>query len=147
MLSSILASVNKDSNDLKCHVHTLSPIKVAASGKCKYFNMTLQTSGGCKTAVCFSPEKRPILEKRHGDKSPIKISKIRFNSSYGKESVLIDRTSKITPIANDVGFHPTEISPSSVTSLLSLSQVSTEQLVTVKAKVAKISGHKKYSTD
>ena len=124
----------------------MSPIKVSASGKCKYFNMTLQTSEGAKTAVCFSPEKRTILEKHEADKSPVKISNFKFSSNYSKENVVIDRASKITSVGNDVGFNYVEMTPPSVTSLLSLNQVSSEQLVTLKAKVAKISGSKKLTT-
>ena len=140
-----LAAVT-DSSDLKCYVHAVSPVKVSASGKCKYFNMTLQTSEGSRSAVCFSPEKCTTLEKHQADKSPVKISNFKFSSNYSKDNVVIDRSSKITPVGDDVGFLHVEMAPPSVTSLLSLNQVSSEQLVTLKAKVAKISGCKKITT-
>lgn len=88
LLSYILAEVNKDANDLKCYVHTLSPVKVAASGKCKYFNMTLQTSEGCKSAVCFSPDKRPTFEKHHGDKILLKSSNSGLVLAMAKKMLL-----------------------------------------------------------
>jgi hypothetical protein len=86
--------------------------------------MTLQTSEGAKTAVCFSPEKRTILEKHEADKSPVKISNFKFSSNYSKENVVIDRASKITSVGNDVGFNYVEMTPPSVTSLMSLNKVS-----------------------
>ena len=138
-----LATVT-DSSNIKCYVHTVSPIKISASGKYKYFNMTLQTSEGSKTAVCFSPEKRTTLEKHQADKSPVKISNIKFSSNYGKENV-VDQSSKISTI-DDVGFQYTQMAPPSVISLLALNQVSSEQLVTSKAKAAKVTGLKKTTT-
>jgi hypothetical protein len=86
------------------------------------------------------------LEKHQVDKSPVKISNFKFSSNYSKENVVIDRASKVTPIGDDVGFEHIEMTPPSVTSLLSLNQVSSEQLVTLKAKVMKISGSKKITT-
>ena len=100
-----------DSTDLKCYVHTVSPVKVSASGKCRYFNMTLQTSEGSRSAVCFSPEKRTSLEKHQADKSPIKMSNFKFSSNYSKDNVVIDRSSKITPVGDDVGFQHVEMAP------------------------------------
>ena len=107
--------------------------------------MTLQTSEGSKTAVCFSPEKRTTLEKHQADKSPVKISNIKFSSNYGKENVVVDQSSKISTI-DDVGFQYTQMAPPSVISLLALNQVSSEQLVTLKGKVAKVTGLKKITT-
>lgn len=51
-----------------------------------------------------SPEKQPTFEKHHSDRSPMKIFKLGISSSYDKESVVVDHVSKITSIANDVGF-------------------------------------------
>ncbi|XP_028404097.1 uncharacterized protein LOC114526773 [Dendronephthya gigantea] len=129
-----------------CYLHAVSPVKVSASGTCKYFNMTLQTSDGSMNAVCFSPEKRSVLQKFQTEKSPVKITTFRTSSKYGKEDVVIDKATKITPVEKNIGFEHRDLAPSFVTSLASLNQVSAEQLVTVKAKVAKVSGSKKISS-
>ena len=118
---------------------------MAASGKCKYFNATLQTSEGQKNAVCFSPEKRPAFARHEDEKSPVKITRIRLSSKFNND-VIIDQTSKITPVTENVGFQYVDTTPSLVNSLLSLNQISSDQLVTIKAKVIKVFGSKKIQT-
>ena len=136
----------KNANGLSCYLHAVSPVKVSASGNCKYFNMTLQMSDSSVNAVCFSPEKRSVLQKFQTEKSPVKITKFRTSSKYEKEDVVIDKGTKVTPVNESIGFEHIDLSPSSITSQASLNQVSAEQLVTVKAKVVKVSGSKKISS-
>ena len=92
------------------------------------------------------PRKTDKFGKEPSRQESIKISNFKFSSNYSKDNVVIDRSSKITPAGDDVGFQHVEMAPPSVTSLLSLNQVSSEQLVTLKAKVAKVSGSKKITT-
>ena len=105
-----LAAV-RDSSDLKCYAHAVSPVKVSASGKGKYSNMTLQTSEGFGGALCFSPKKRTTLEEHQADKSLVKMSNFKFSSNYSKDNVIINRSSKIKPVGDDVGFQHVEMVP------------------------------------
>ena len=101
--------------------------------------MILQTSHGSVNAVCFSPKKRSVLQKFQTEKSPVKIAKFRTSSKYGKEDVVIDKATKVTPVNENMGFQHIDLAPLPVTSLASLNQVLAEQLVTVKPEVAKLS--------
>ena len=74
------------------------------------------------------------------------MPKFRASSKYGKEDVVIDKATKVTPVNESIGFEHIDLTPSSVTSLASFSQVSAEQLVTVKAEVAKLSGSERISS-
>lgn len=97
------------SSELICYLHPVSPVKVSSFGKCKYFFATLQTSEGEKNAVCFSPEKRTVFVKHEAKRSPVKISRFRINSKYGKEDVIIEQLSKVIPVSEEVGFQCTEV--------------------------------------
>ena len=90
---------------------------------------------------CVSPQKRDQL-LQESKMRRVKISKIRLCSRYNND-VIIDKTSRITSITDDVGFEYVKTTPSSADTLVSLNQISSDQLVTIKAKVVKVFGLKK----
>lgn len=123
----------------------MSPVKV--SGNCKYFDCTLQTATSVTRAVCFSPEKRQAFEKHEKAKSPVKLARFRSSTKYGKEDLIIDRATMVTPISPEDAFEYKELELSPVVTISSLDQISAEQLVSLKAKVTKVDGTKVITTN
>lgn len=107
--------------------------------------MTLQTETEFQRAVCFSPEKRPMLHTLQQTKSPVKITKFRTSDNYSKD-IVIDKKTVISPIPKDDSFTYKETEQDSVVSIASLQEAAPEQLVSVKAKVINIQSSKVLAT-
>lgn len=103
--------------------------------------MTLQTATKSQRAVCFSPEKRPLLHTLQQTKSPVKITNFRTSDNYSKD-IVIDKKTVISPIPKDDSFTYKEANQESVLSIASLQEAASEQLVSVKAKVINIQSPK-----
>lgn len=108
--------------------------------------MTLQTTDSTTKAVCFSPEKRAVLQNYQNEKSPVKITKYRTSNKYGREDIVIEKTTIVNTINAENAPEYKELDLSPVPTITSLNQVSAEQLVTLKANVAKVNGSKIITT-
>ena len=94
----------------------------------------------------LSPEKQPRLEAIMTSKSPVKIKNFRRSIQYSKESYITDNDTVISEL-DEVGFPRCEqIDTSQVINISVLPKVALEQLVTVKAKVVKLSAIKQQKT-
>ena len=118
------------SGEIKCYIHALSSVR--SSGKTNYFSCQLQTeSSGVLRAVCFSPEKRPVLEKYEEKKSPIKLSKFRINEKEGSKDIIIQKHTSLIKAEESEEFKYEPVVHSGVTAISSLNQVATGQLVSL----------------
>lgn len=116
-------------------------------GKTSYFSCQLQTeSSGVIRAVCFSPEKRPIMEKYEEKKSPVKISKFRVNEKEGSKDVIINKYTKVIKAEATEEFPYVAVPYSAVMAISSVNNVATGQLITLRAKVAQLSSTKVINT-
>ena len=130
------------SDEMQCYVHSLSPVKKAASSDKQYFHCMLQTQNKSVRAVCFSPEKHGKFRSSELNKSPVKLQNLKPPPNNGQDLVL-NRFTKITPLARDeVAFkYSDELTPKSqVTDISSLTKIAKEQIVSVKAELAQVSG-------
>ena len=75
----------------------------------------------------------------------MKLSNLRISNKDGKESVITQNKTTIQPTPVSFAFED-QSTTSSMTTLASLQDVSSEQLVEVKAKVTKISAVKHQTT-
>lgn len=135
-----LNSFNMDKpHELTGYLHAVSPVK--KSSKSSYFEMLLQTgSDSTVRAICFATKKHDDLKARSSKKSPVKLS--NFQMDLKSNTVLMDNKVRID--ATKVSFAPKEIPQTN--NIASLSGVHFQQLITIKAKVTKISGTKKVTT-
>ena len=142
ILSSLEKTISKD--ELHSHVHTLSPVKKAASSGRQYFHCTLQIETKAVRAVCFSPEKHGKFQSSEKGKSPLKLESCKPPQSEG-EDLIVTRFTKVTPLARDeiaCEYSDELTQKTKIIDISSLSKIAKEQLVTVKAEVAQISGVK-----
>ena len=133
-----------DSEDIKCYIHAVSPVKDAKFSGRKYFNCTVQKKDGPVRAVCFSPNKHSEFTTLQKAKSPVKVS--NYTKSTGKD-IVFNQYTKITP-TDDIDFqHSAKLLASGVANTIaSLNEVAPEQLVSVKAEIAEVSGVKTVKT-
>ncbi|CAB4032888.1 Hypothetical predicted protein, partial [Paramuricea clavata] len=133
------------SDEIKCYIHGVSNVK--SSGKTNYFSCQLQTeSSGVVRAVCFSPEKRQVLEQYEEKKSPVKLSKFRINEKEGSKDVIINKYTNVIKAEETAEFKCTPLPNSCVLAISSVNQVATGQLVSLRAKVAQLSSVKVINT-
>ncbi len=103
-LNHLLLLINNDnfpiaeSEEMKCYIHGVSPVKdVQFSGR-KYFNCTVQKKDGPVRAVCFSPNKHSEFTTLQEAKSPVKV--LNYTKSKGKDIVFNQYTTLTTLISN-----------------------------------------------
>jgi hypothetical protein len=133
-----------EGKDILCYVHSVSPLK--QSNQTSYFTAQLQTSPQqVVRVVSFSPKKRSDFCKHQDAKSPVKISKFKLSSKKGSDDVVINNNTSIESIEG-LTFPHREISSSTESTISSLQKVSVEQLVSVHAKVVKLSAVKVLQT-
>ncbi|CAB3997651.1 Hypothetical predicted protein, partial [Paramuricea clavata] len=149
-LNHLLLLINNDnfpipeSEEIKCYIHGVSPVKdVQFSGR-EYFNCTVKKKDGPVRAVSFSPNKHLEFTRRQKAKSLVKVS--NYTKSKGKD-IVFNQYTKITPI-DDIDFqHSSKLLITGLANTIaSLNEVAPEQLISVKAEIAEVSGVKIVNT-
>ena len=133
----IINTCSFHSTELQCYIHAVSPTK--QSGPTKYFNCNLQTQTNVVKAVCFAIDKRDKHDAFAQQHSPVKIKKYNLSKKYGREDVVIDKTTVLTPSTTTAFAYKCL---DNITSISSLSQVAPEQLVAIKGHLSQLSGVK-----
>ena len=133
-----------DLEDIKCYIHAVSPVKDAKFSGRKYFNCTVQKKDGPVCAVCFSPNKHSEFTTLQKAKSPVKVS--NYTKLTGND-IVFNQYTKITP-TDDIDFqHSAKLLAGGVANTIaSLNEAAPEQLVSVKAEIAEVSGVKTVKT-
>ncbi|XP_028400886.1 uncharacterized protein LOC114523994 [Dendronephthya gigantea] len=141
---------NTPPETLLCYLHNISQVKTATESKRKYFNCVVQCDNRALRGVCFSPEKRSEMSAVATTKSPVKIKNFK-RARNDENNVTITKYTTITPVEQgevDFAFSE-ELSQSATGEPVSVSSVSnlvSEQLITIKGKVLKVSGQKVQAT-
>ena len=73
--------ISSDESTVTGYVHLISPVQTSHKNTgIKYFNMALQTSQNESVRlVCYSPEKRTILQQSQEKQLPVKITSARMS--------------------------------------------------------------------
>ena len=133
-----------ESEEMKCYIHGVSPVKDAQFSGRKYFNCTVQKKDGPVRAVCFSPNKHSEFTTLQKAKSPVKVS--HYTKSKGKD-IVFNQYTKITPVDNIEFQHSSKLLITGLANTIaSLNEVAPEQLISVKAEIAEVSGVKIVNT-
>ena len=122
--------------EMQCYIHSVSPIK--RSGPSKYFNCELQTYSNVVKAVCFAIEKKEHLDTLAQHQSPVKLKKYGISNKYGRQDIVINKYTTLTPCTASFPYK----SLNNITSIASLSQVTPDQLVSIKGQLLQLSGIK-----
>lgn len=119
----------------------MSPVK--QSDQCKYFRCELQTESGVSKAVCYAPERKTTFDMLRQQKSPVKIKKYSISNKFNTEDVQISRYTDVLPLTDDteMGFTYKEVD--TITTISSVADVTSGQLVSVKGKVLHLTSQKK----
>lgn len=88
--------------------------------------------------VCFSPEKKETLDALSKQRSPVKIKKFSINQRYGRNDVVINKFTTITPTTTTFEYQ----SQDDMITINSLRQVAPEQLVCIKGNIVQLSATK-----
>ena len=122
------------------YLHNVSPIRT--SNKTKYFDMQIQTGEDeVKRGVCFSPPRVQEFTKHSNSKSPVKITKFRFDK--GSTSVCMGPDVQVDKL-DKVDFER-KILPQTL-NLSLLNSVFDGQLITIKAKVINLTAVSKFTS-
>ena len=104
--------------------------------------MKLVTKDSARRAVCFVVKGKNEFEEIQNDKSPVKINDCTISNRFRSDDMLIDKLSKIEVLKN-VSFEPVHTDISGIVKIAELDNISKDEIVTVKGKLASISGVKK----
>ena len=146
----VLFIAQLEDTTINCYLHNISDLKNATGSK-KSINCIVQGSDKPVRAVCFSPEKRPELQAvATTTKSPVKLKNYKRANS-ADDDLTITKFTKIIPLdQKEITFpYLEELSATAVGNPVKISSVpnlASEQLISLKAKVLKISGVKFLST-
>lgn len=132
---------------MKCYVHAVSPVKNSKSSSRRYFNFVLQEKDNTVRGVCFSPNKHSELHTLQQTKSPVKVS--NYVKSQNSDDIIFNQSTKVTPLdSTNIDFlYSDKLTTTGMLKNISCcNDLASEQLVTLKAEVAQISGVKKIQT-
>ena len=104
--------------------------------------MQLVTKDSARGAVCFAVNRKNEFEEIQNDKSPVKINDCTISNRFRSDDMLIDKLSKIEVLKN-VSSEPVHTDISGIVKIAELDNISKDEIVTVKGKLASISGVKK----
>lgn len=121
---------------IECYIHCVSPMRI--SGTTTYFNYDIQTNADVRKGVCFATEKKEAIDTISKQHSPVKISKYTLSKKYGRDDVVINKKTIITPIPPTFAYKDIE----NITSISALAQVAPDQLVAIKGYLSQISNTK-----
>lgn len=120
------------------YIHDVSPTKLSAKGA-TYFSFSIQNKNQVSKAICFSPEKRKLVQSKAESCSPCKLTKYNRSDKQGDQNVVwINRNTRIDDAPDTiVDFPYTKIAvdvPTS-TSVADLGDVKVNQLITLTGQV------------
>lgn len=127
-----LFSFFAESNEISCYVHSVSSMK--KSGSTTYFNCSLQTESEEVNSVCFRSERKESLLALSKQKSSVQLTKFSISKKFGREDVIIDKCTIISPTA--VTFQHLDLDET--IQIKSLKQVRADQLVCIKVTVVEL---------
>ena len=78
--------------------------------------------------VCFALEKKETLDVMATQRSPVKIANFGISNKYGRDDIVINRKTTLTPTTADFQYQAQD----DVMSIASLTHVAPEQLVAIK---------------
>ena len=128
------------------YIHDVSPDQISKKGS-TYFSFYVQDKDRVTKAICFSPEKRKLVESKAESCSPCKVSKYRRNnatssatsSDNNEDSVLwINKNTRIDDAPDTVVDFPytsLDKQSSSLTAISDVQSVRLNELITVKGFV------------
>lgn len=125
--------------EIICHIHGLSQVKNASNSGKSTSTAHCNVFRGIHCAVCFSQQKHPEVTTFGKTKCAIQI--LNFTPS-ASDDIILNHQSKIIPNEQSAGFNYSEdLIPSRVVSSNSaLNNVTSEQLISIKAQVVNIAG-------
>lgn len=126
---------------LRGYIHNVSPVKKSA--RTPYFDMQIQTESDILRGVCFSAARQLEFQTLSEKKSPIKLSNVRRDPKPESTDILMNSNvsvEEIDPLNFDAKSQP------STTTIPSLSSVSNNQLLKLKATIVNISAPKRIKT-
>lgn len=94
--------------------------------------------------MCFSPEKHTELKTMQQTKSPVKIQNFTHSKNDENGDMMLNKYTKITPLdSTKITFpYSEDLSATGIAPISSIQNLAVEQLVSVKAQVARLSGVK-----
>ena len=135
-----------DSN-MKGYIHSVSPVKSAKSSNRKYFNFMVQEKDSVVRGVCFAPNKHTELHTLQQTKSPVSVS--NFAKASQGDDLIFKHFRKVTPLDStkvDFVYSDKLTTTSMVKSISACNDLANEQLISLKAQVAQVTGAKKIRT-
>ena len=84
--------------------------------------------------------KRNQFQNYQEQKSPLKITNFTVSKTFGSEDILIGKNTSVELIDKPDDFEPTILDSNSVLSIAQLNKISSNQIISVKATVKRISG-------
>ena len=109
------------------YIHNVSPLRNNST----YFDFQVQTKYKTARAVCFSPQKRKVLNSFSKTDTPVKLKNCRPETKYSPEDLVFNDDVKIEEFS-EVDFNKKEL-PTNFT-ISTPNSISGGQLVTIKRK-------------
>ena len=132
--------------ELKGYLHCVSPVINAKRSSSQFFDCQIQIGENKMIrGVCFSPPKRDKFQHLSTTGSPIKIR--RFNLNDTENEVLMFKEVELSQLNDFREFERMDIAPNQIQPIANLQKLALQQLVTIKAKVARIESVKKQKID
>ncbi|XP_066925271.1 uncharacterized protein [Clytia hemisphaerica] len=124
---------NQGNDEICGFVHNVSPLKRSSDGRRNYFECLIQEKNQTQRTLCFSPNKRRCLDDAMVSKTPVKIT----NCNVQRGQLFINNGTDIRSCPKEeVDFnHNKKLAANAILSLTDLSEISSGQVVTIKANV------------
>ncbi|XP_078580307.1 uncharacterized protein LOC144864279 [Branchiostoma floridae x Branchiostoma japonicum] len=120
----------KQDPDLTGYIHNVSPMKKSRRGA-SYFNFDLQEKDAVRKAVCFSPEKRKVVEDQEQSQHGCKITRYS-QGSFSQTDIVIN---KATIIDKEQLPFPSKKVEVPFTPLKDIDHLTPGQVINIKVKV------------
>ena len=128
----------ENSESLVGYIHEVSPTKVSIKGS-SYLSFYIQDKERVSKAICFSPEKRKLVESKAESCTPCKVTKYNKTKNETDGNVLwINNSTRIDDAPDtliDFPYTKIKVEVPSLTSINDLQNVQVNQLVTLHGKV------------
>ena len=132
----------------QCYIHAVSPVKKANRSDKKYFNFTVQRKDSRSHGVCIVYQMHSKLTTFQKSKSQVKVENYGMSNSndivfnQNTKVFLQDQPEQDFTFANDVAVANSGLAKD----IASLSNIASDQIVSLKACVTHVSGVKKITT-
>ena len=97
------ASPQKNNTSMIAYVHQLSPPRRNKKNTMDYSTLLLQTEDTTKNALCYSKNKRPLLNDSQTSRTPINLQRFTFTED-GAKLVINDMTNLSQPLPTEYKF-------------------------------------------